>query len=151
RSHRCVTAATAVYDRSDLVIGTLCCALLDSPRALAGGERPADRLRAQNPHPALRATDGAARHRPGGSCRGCVEEQPMNTLFFISPLGGEIGISPLGGEMGEPSEAGADREALIPPPPPLPPGGERGPPHFFPPERKATPLSYGDPYCHRPP
>src|SRR5262249_24123490 len=138
RSHRCVTAATAVYDRSDLVIGTLCCALLDSPRALAGGERPADRLRAQNPHPALRATGGAARHRPGGSCRGCVEEQPMNALFFISPLGGEIGISPLGGEIGEPSEAGADRESLIPSPRPFPRGGERGRPNLLQRDRNAA-------------
>src|SRR5262249_39530554 len=129
RSHRCVTAATAVYDRSDLVIGTLCCALLDSPRALAGGERPADRLRAQNPYPALRATDGAARHRPGGSCRGCVEERPMNTLFFISPLGGEIG---------EPSEAGADRESLFPSPPPLPPLGGRRPPALLQRDRNAA-------------
>ena len=67
--------AAAVRRGTGLAVGALCRALLGDPRALAGDERPAAGVPAQDLHPAVRRADGAAGRIAGDqgdsrSCRG---------------------------------------------------------------------------------
>ena len=68
---------------ADLAERALRGALLGDPRALAGDERPAAGVRAQDTDPVVRRADGAARHRAGDQGAGRAVEAALMPLAEV--------------------------------------------------------------------